>query len=496
MNRGRPSSRTVSRNGPTANDAFAYNKRRELISAVVSDIALGYGYDKAPDGCKGAWTNCAASLPRRGEGAMGRARVNIGNRRNAIEGQDYAIYAANSLNQYTDISGAEGGESYDFVPTYDNAGNQTLVKTSTGIWTVSYNAENRPVTFTRSEGDGTETRISCAYDSMGRRATKLVETVATAEDGTETKTVVLHERYIYRGYLQIAACDLTAEGSPCLWHILWDPAQPVATRPLAIRMGDAWHAYGWDLTKNVCELFDSSGSLSTTYTYTPYGEVSVSGAVSQSPQGLGGESDKPERFAPQGRAAARAAVSQPIQWSSEFYDAELCMTYYNYRNYIHENGKWAQFDSMSATNNLYLYCSNAPLYAIDFLGLRLIEEYHPREKAPKGFAYTGPRDLDKVMAQDLKVHYLCKTPDNTSDIRPKKMEIVVTGVEAPDWIIELYWPEEGKKYRGYTLNGIKTIIAHEKKRLEVYKKAYNMYIDVVIENVKKIYFYLGKFFSE
>ena len=27
-----------------------------------------------------------------------------------------------------------------FVPTYDASGNQTLIKTSTGIWTVVYNA--------------------------------------------------------------------------------------------------------------------------------------------------------------------------------------------------------------------------------------------------------------------------------------------------------------------------------------------------------------------
>ena len=32
-----------------------------------------------------------------------------------------------------------------FTPQYDADGNQTLIKTSTGIWSVTYNAENSPV---------------------------------------------------------------------------------------------------------------------------------------------------------------------------------------------------------------------------------------------------------------------------------------------------------------------------------------------------------------
>ena len=32
-----------------------------------------------------------------------------------------------------------------FEPQHDADGNQTLIKTSTGIWSVTYNAENSPV---------------------------------------------------------------------------------------------------------------------------------------------------------------------------------------------------------------------------------------------------------------------------------------------------------------------------------------------------------------
>ena len=137
---------------------------------------------------------------------------------------------------------------------------------------------------------------------MGRRATKKV---------TVNGSITLHRRYIYRGYLQIAACDLTRTGHPSLWHLTWDPTQPIATRPLALRKDGTWYTYGWDLTKNICEIYGPAGYIRTAYTYTPYGEVTATGDV-----------------------------EQPIQWSSEFNDAELGMVYYNYRHYKPIDGRW------------------------------------------------------------------------------------------------------------------------------------------------------------
>ena len=73
----------------------------------------------------------------------------------------------------------------------------------------------------------------------------------TAEAVTVDGNVTLHQRYIYRGYLQIACIDLTRSHHPALWYITWDPTQPVATRPLAIQKDATWYTYGWDLSKNM-----------------------------------------------------------------------------------------------------------------------------------------------------------------------------------------------------------------------------------------------------
>ena len=97
------------------NDTFAHNSRSELAEATVSGKEYEYTYD------------------------------NIGNRQTSIEDNSAMMYDSNELNQYTSIS--ENGAPA-FVPQFDTDGNQTLIKTDTGIWSTVYNAENRPVSFT------------------------------------------------------------------------------------------------------------------------------------------------------------------------------------------------------------------------------------------------------------------------------------------------------------------------------------------------------------
>ena len=295
---GRPTTRNTARKGTVVNDTFAHNTRSELTAAQVNGEDYQYNYD------------------------------NIGNRTTATEGDESTTYTANALNQYTAIQ--ENAEAA-FTPLFDADGNQTRIKTETGIWEVIYNAENRPVSFTNAESN---TVVECAYDSMGRRAYKKV---------TVNGNITLHQRYIYRGYLQIAALDLTRSAHPALWFITWDPTQPIATRPLSIRINGTWYsaparlasqdsrsqvcsrlgvwllkshpAYGWDLTKNICELYSTGGGIATSYTYPPFGKITSSGNV-----------------------------TQPIQWSSEYRDSELGMVYYNYRYYMPMKGRWINRD--------------------------------------------------------------------------------------------------------------------------------------------------------
>lgn len=123
-----------------------------------------------------------------------------------------------------------------------------------------------------------------------------------------------------------------------MWLITWDSLQPVATRPLAIQKDGTWYTYGWDLTKNICEVYGQHGYIRANYSYSPYGEATISGDV-----------------------------TQPIQWSSEYFDSEIYLLYYNFRNYNPVSGVWLSRDRIENVN-LYRAFKNRPTGIIDDKG--------------------------------------------------------------------------------------------------------------------------------
>ena len=177
----------------------------------------------------------------------------IGNRTTA-EGK---TYTANNLNQYTAID--------DFAPQYDDDGNQTLIKTETGIWSVVYNAENRPIRW--QSGD---TVITMAFDRMGRR----VE-MRTMKDDTETL-----QCFVYDNYLCIQ--QLRGTDNALFQSYVWDPTEPIVTRPLIFLSAASSLAYYFhDGNKNVSDLVDIQGSV-VHCAYTPFGTPTAS-APSENP---------------------------------------------------------------------------------------------------------------------------------------------------------------------------------------------------------------------
>ena len=60
-------------------------------------------------------------------------------------------------------------------------------------------------------------------------------TVADPETGESTTSVILNHRYLYRGYLQIAALDLTRTTLNALWYILWDQIGRASCRERVFR---------------------------------------------------------------------------------------------------------------------------------------------------------------------------------------------------------------------------------------------------------------------
>ena len=400
---GRPVTRTQQRGTePARNDSFSYNGRNELTAATLGTAPYGYSYD------------------------------NIGNRKTAQEIAEELAYAANELNQYTRIE-ESGGTT--FVPQYDASGNQTLIKTSMGIWTAVYNAANRAVSFTSQDGNKV---VECGYDDQGRRYMKKV---------TVNGTVTSHERYLYRGYLQIAALDMLNSRN-VLRTLLWDPLEPMATRPLALVQDASLYCYGIDFNKNVAEVFNGEGAIAAAYDYSPYGQVASTGDL-----------------------------VQPVQWSSEMNDEDLELVYYNYRYYNPVDGRWINRDPIAEEGgwNLYVMINNNAISWIDILGSEFkanqTEGSLAQGNMPAGWYGKTSRPTPKPEGEN-EISEECvegkrKKTYKVSIKKSKKFNVTVDSYVVND-----------QTGRVYTANGLVEIRAHEQRRVDVYQKAYDVYLKI------------------
>ena len=313
---GRPTRRRDTWNtaAPKTTRLFTYNSRGELVGDQLRPGGrFGYQYD------------------------------NIGNRKEAFEFGSTTDYETDELNRYAGIA---GNGAAAFVPQYDADGNQTLVKTSTGIWTVTYNAENRPVKFESEDGG---TTVECAYDSMGRRFEKKVTVGGTAG---------FHARYLYRDHLQVAECDLTGETPKLVRSYLWDPSEPEATRVLSMTRWEAngtqvkEHLYCMhDAMKNVTSLFGEARGRRALYEYRPYGGLVTS--------------------------EGNMAQENKFRFSCEYMDDELGLIYYNYRHLNPRDGRWISRDPIMEQGgwNLFAFVGNKIFNQADILGLICTIEY-------------------------------------------------------------------------------------------------------------------------
>ena len=285
---------------------FTYNSRSELIEDRISrGGSFAYCYD------------------------------NIGNRKTARELEEDLSYESSPLNQYTDIAGGEE----DFTPAYDADGNQTRIRTSTGIWEVSYDANDRPVVFTSQDG---RTTITCGYDYQGRRFEKKV---------VINGAVSSHSRFLYRNYLQVAQLDLTHPEPLLVKSYLWDPTVRTATRVL---MMTCWQENGMkvkehlyfmhDALKNVTSILDGQQKQKARYEYAPFGGL------------LTAEGDM--------------AHENKFRFSCEYADDELGLVYYNYRHLNPLDGRWINRDPIQEQGgwNLYAFIRNRINVEVDLLG--------------------------------------------------------------------------------------------------------------------------------
>jgi RHS repeat-associated protein len=249
----------------------------------------------------------------------------IGNRSsyNTSTGGTATTYTANALNQYTAVDVQS--------PTYDDDGNQTSLVTSTGTWSLSWNGENR-----MSDIEKTDQKLDFLYDSMGRRVRKQVY---SGSSGSWTLDKQL--KFVYNGYKLIEELD-GQNSDAVLKKIVWSGEKPLSIYDANL---DVTYYYVLDANKNVSDLIDASGNVVAHYEYSPFGKII--------------------------RQTGSYAAENPIRFSSEYFDKETGLVYYNFRYYIPGYGRWTKRDPIEEDGgyNLYGMLDNDAVNGWDVNGL-------------------------------------------------------------------------------------------------------------------------------
>jgi RHS repeat-associated protein len=156
--------------------------------------------------------------------------------------------------------------------TYDNNGNLTSVTNSCGTTNYTWDVRNRLSGITGFKPDCSSLTASFKYDALGRRIEKTINGVTT--------------KYLYDGLDIIQEIQGSAKTN---YIRTLNIDEPLAR----IKADGTIRHYKTDALGSVIALVDDTGAVKTTYTYDPFGNVTVSGEASDNPfQYTGRENDE------------------------------------------------------------------------------------------------------------------------------------------------------------------------------------------------------------
>ena len=236
-------------------------------------------------------------------------------------------YTTNNLNQYSAITNPTAS------PTYDFDGNMTSMPLGATQWTAAWDCENRLISLEKSD-----MRLEFKYDYMSRRVEKKVFTGSTGN-----WTLVTHNLFVYNGYRQIERISVDGETQTILQRFAWSLDDQL--RLIADLSSSTTYSVHHDANRNVTELTAPNGSIAAHYEYAPFGALTVS--------------------------TGSYASSNPFRFSSEYFDPETGLVYYNYRYFSPELGRWISRDPIEEEGgfNLFVAMLNNPVNLLDDQGL-------------------------------------------------------------------------------------------------------------------------------
>ena len=306
----------------------------------------------------------------------------IGNRLNSTLAGTAWSYTSNNLNQYTALTSGNTTQS----PAYDADGNMTFRDGWTQIW----NGENRLV-----EMYNDTAKLTFSYDYMGRRIEKKVFQ-QTGGIWAPQKSL----QYVYDGYKLIEEIDTLPDEKPVIRRYTWQPESQGADLPLVVTdvASNQSYFYTADGNKNISELVDATGNIAAHYEYDPFGKINTQNGA--------------------------YAANNPFRFSSEYFDDETGLVYYNYRYYSPELGRWINRDPIGERGgvNLYIMVDNSPINKTDLLGLECCGKH--KLKAGEGCCNDVVYNLEKQCCIDGKDIYDKKPIDTGVSINQGYVTII------------------------------------------------------------------------
>lgn len=274
--------------------------------------------------------------------------------------------------------------------TYDDDGNLT----SDSRWTYTWDAENRLLSIQENiatlPSGWVRQRLEFTYDPGSRRTRKTVKNW----NGTAWQTTA-DTAFVYDGWNLIAELDITAsptlrgsyawgldvsgslQGAGGVGGLLW--ATTLTPYPLSLFPS-------YDGNGNVIGYVDATSGLPVLkLDYDPFGGVVMAASMGTN------------------AASSAAARAIPFRFSTKYTDRETGLSYYGYRYYRPDLGRWLNSDPLGELGgvNLYGMVGNNPVGSVDLLGA-IDTAYWKRifvggaVGAMKGFQNIGNTEINAV----------------------------------------------------------------------------------------------------
>ncbi|GAF83527.1 unnamed protein product, partial [marine sediment metagenome] len=233
--------------------------------------------------------------------------------------------------------------------------------TDDGPYAYTWDAENRLVAVEPTNPSNGDKKVVFEYDYMSRRVRKSVYNYDTGWESTAETDL----KFVYDGWNVVLVLD---DSNDTVRKYTWglDLSQTIHDAGgigglLAVEetatTGQPKYWFFYDANGNLGQAFKvSTGAVAARYEYDPYGNI------------IGPDDDDDGDWRDD---AGPYAETNPMRFSTKWFDAEVGLYNYGMRYYLPRLGRWLNRDPIEEEGglNLYVFLSNDPANNIDIVGL-------------------------------------------------------------------------------------------------------------------------------